>query len=151
MDSPPRDQDTLLLEYLRSTSECCPRCKFTLHGLTRPTCPECGEGLRLRVGTNRLVLGWIILVMIPCGFSVIATIMLGIPLLEELANPGIGNHIQVEILLAEGFGILSSCFGLAIFLLRHRFVVLPEQMQAGIAGLVWLVHIAVAMSLFFAL
>lgn len=71
--------------------------------------------------------------------------------MDELANPSIGSNIPIEVLLAEGFGILSSCFGLAIFLLRQRFVVLPEQLQAGIAGFVWLVHVAVAMSLFFAL
>ena len=151
MELPPEDRDALLLKYLSKTSECCPRCRFPLQGLAECRCPECGEQLQLQVGTKRMVIGWIVLAIIPSGFSMIATIMLGIPLLDELARPSIGSSIPIEFLLAEGFGVLSTCLGLAIFWLRERFVVLPEHVQAGIAGLVWLVHISVAMALFFVL
>jgi hypothetical protein len=81
----------------------------------------------------------------------IATIMLAIPLLGELIRPSIGSSVPIEFLLAEGFGVLSTFFGLGLFWQRRRFIRLPEGMQSAIAGGSWVIHITVAVLLFVAL
>ena len=151
MSSPPRDSEELLIEYLRVTQDTCPRCDFSLNGLNEPRCPECGLTLRLQVGHERPIVGWILAAMIPSGFSMIATIMLAIPLLDELIRPGFGSSVPIEFLLAEGFGVLSTFFGLGLIWQRRRFVCLPEGMQSATAVGTWVAHIMVAIVLFVAL
>ena len=50
----------LLIEYLKECREQCPSCRYDLHNLTSPRCPECGEALILRVGLEQPRLGALI-------------------------------------------------------------------------------------------
>jgi hypothetical protein len=47
----PRDQP--LIDYLRENEAACPRCGYSLRGLSRPYCPECGYGFDLKSLVSR--------------------------------------------------------------------------------------------------
>lgn len=65
---PPPTDEELLLGYLQQREAVCPVCKYNLHALTLPRCPECGMGLRLSVGTVEPYLrAWILLIVAACA------------------------------------------------------------------------------------
>jgi len=55
--TPRWSDDELLRAYLAERSETCPSCRYSLRGLTGRYCPECGQGLVLRVGLETPNLG----------------------------------------------------------------------------------------------
>lgn len=40
-----------MADFLRAHEVCCPRCNYSLHGLERAVCPECGTAYTLAGGT----------------------------------------------------------------------------------------------------
>ncbi len=44
---------TLFRRFAATTPATCPLCRYDLHGLTAPVCPECGSELTLRIGLEQ--------------------------------------------------------------------------------------------------
>src|SRR5256885_16796049 len=78
----------MLLEFLREHEAPCPVCGYNLKALTRPICPECGQGLVLAVGAARLRFGWLFAAVAPGFFSGIAA---GFGLVPIVGVTAIGN------------------------------------------------------------
>ncbi len=65
-EEPSADRDrALLLQFLQRTHAPCPVCKYDLHALTKPACPECGNELKLQVGAVRQPIAWLLIVIAP--------------------------------------------------------------------------------------
>lgn len=65
--------------FLKDREYPCPRCGYSLKGLTSAKCPECGVGLELSVTPERLPLGaWLTCVIgaaIAAGYFTISTLL----------------------------------------------------------------------------
>ncbi len=62
--SPPLSRDEHLLAFVREHEARCPLCDYNLRGLSRPTCPECGQELKLDVRLAEPYLAaWVTLVV----------------------------------------------------------------------------------------
>lgn len=129
------DSVDLLLRYVRDRDAHCPACRHNVRGLETPVCPECGERLHLRVGRERLNLGWLLVALAPSMFSIVPTTLL------VLARLIFGPAPEWQPYALGGIGLVSSAFGVALFLGRRRFLETRRSCQAGVAIATWMLHI----------
>lgn len=141
MNEPPSDETELLLHFLAHRDHACPKCDYNLRNLTRPICPECGEALALTVGRRKIRDSLIFLVLAPCIFSSICTILLN-GLIAYLWY-GYGDSPPMWVWGVDGFGMSSGIGGLLLFVKRRAFMKLDRGVQLLWALLGWAIHIAV--------
>lgn len=146
----PADARALLLAYLAHRSVPCPRCRFDLRDAREARCPECGESLRLQVGTAQPLLGWLIVAMAPGVFSAIAGAILAVPMtLTTLFGRGAG--IPPEAWFCESVAFVSVAILVVIWRGRWRFLALRPKVRAGIAIGLWVGHAIAAVWTIFVL
>lgn len=139
-----RAQD-LLLDFLRDHDAACPVCGYNLRALTRPICPECGQGLVLTVRTARLRLGWLFAAVAPGFFSGIAAIFLLVPIVARVV---LGDgRMSWPLVPLDLFGWCSGIFAIILAKKRIRFLALSRAGQRWWALGIWFVHVA-ALGLF---
>lgn len=118
----------------------CPRCGYDLKNLTSPKCPECGEGLSLRVGVTTPRFGWLLVAVAPGMFSGVCASLLAIPL--SIAWIRRAGPAPWPIYAAEGFGILSGFVASLMYFRRGPFLRADPKAQRRTAVWVWGVHLA---------
>lgn len=138
----------MLMEFLRehdaapphADSPVCPVCGYSLKGLTRPFCPECGQELVLTVGARRLHLGWLLAALAPGFFSGIAAAFVLVPIvLRYVLGDGKFSMILNGMDL---FGWCSGAFAIMLARKRTRFLSQPRAKQRMWALTIWFIHIA---------
>ena len=111
--------DALLLEHLAAHEATCPRCGHLVHRIPTPTCPECGDRLRLELDgaeVGDLAWAWAMSGFLAAGgFFVIASI--GMVTTRLLGGGGRGPDVRELVVpllaCAGGAGVVAS--------LRRRF------------------------------
>jgi hypothetical protein len=127
-----QDDDALLLQFVSTREIYCPVCKYNLHQLTIPRCPECGRALKLTVGAvEPFMAAWIFL-----AISLFASSGIGLLLTAFAAKGTLGPLHGMEV-FAWWFPDASIPFALVAILLRRRFLRQPPLRQ-------WLIAIAAA-------
>ena len=141
MDEPAENETQFLLRFLQGRDHACPKCSYNLRNLTRPICPECGEALALTVGRRNFRDSLIFLVLAPCIFSSICTILLN-GLIGYIWY-GDGVPPPMWVWGVDAFGLSSGIGGLLLFVKRRAFMKLDRGVQLLWALLAWAIHIAV--------
>lgn len=108
----PADADGLFTAFVRHRDVQCPRCDYSLRNALHPTCPECGEPLRLTVGVVQPIMGGLLATIAPglgCGICslIFATLI--------MLHPGAPPQIVVATALMFFAGIAAL-----IILARRR-------------------------------
>ena len=141
MNEPVEDETESLLRFLQGRDHACPKCSYNLRNLTRPVCPECGEELKLTVGRRNFRDSLLFLVLAPCIFSSICTILLnGLIAFVWYRS---GEPPPPWVWGVDGFGMSSGIGGLLLFVKRRAFTKLDRCVQLFRALLAWGIHIAV--------
>ncbi len=130
-----------LYDHLAGRDTPCPGCGYNLRDLTAPRCPECDRPLRLEVRAAEVTPLWLLLAAAPCAFSLIATILMAVPVaIGVLDGMGPGG-MPVRIFLAECFGVVSAVGGLVLATRARAFLRLRTGRQIEIALGVWGLHL----------
>lgn len=136
----PPDEGEMLLAFVRARDVACPLCGYNLRDLTRPTCPECRQALRLCVGAQKAPVGALLLAVAPGFFSGIAACLLAIPIVvSPLAG---GGPAPPPFYLIDAFGFLSGAAAFWLAWKRHSFLRLRPRTQWKWAVVVWSIHVA---------
>lgn len=135
--SPDPEADDLLLRFVAERDIDCPRCGYNVRRLTRPICPECEEPLTLALKSRRMHIGWLMTAVAPGFFSGIAAVLLLIPLVMQSGGGGV--PAEAVLLLLFGFG--SGIVAVVLSSRYRRFIRLSEALQAGIATIIWIIHV----------
>jgi hypothetical protein len=111
----PADADALFATFVRHRDVHCPRCDYSLRNALHPTCPECGEPLRLTVGVVQPIMGALLATIVPglgCGICAVifATLM--------TMHPGAPPPIIVATVLM----LISGVASLIILARRRAFL-----------------------------
>lgn len=142
MPEPLSKDDQSLLDFVADRDVACPACKYNLRALTSPSCPECGNTLRLSVGVaDGINSAWItalVATLLPAGLGVPTSIIMLIglshdaSLLVDMASDPAGFGLMLL------FTYLALCIPLGIFLLAKRawFIRLKRETQYSIAGII---------------
>jgi len=142
------DHDTFLRSYLADRDEDCPMCSYNLRGLTGPMCPECGEGLRMRVSLcePRLglylfgVVGWAVGV----GFSGLLLVAWFLPS-KILGGDYASLHDTWTLWLQ--IVVQGSMMGLSLW--KGRWIrTMSGRFRWTLAAVAWLVSIGLAFGFF---
>ena len=141
MNEPAENETESLLRFLQGRDHACPKCDYNLRNLTRPICPECGEELKLTVGRRNFRDSLLFLVLAPCIFSSICTILLNSMIAYLWYGDGVSPPMWVWGV--DAFGMSSGIGGLLLFVKRRAFMKLDRGVQLFWAFLVWGIHIAV--------
>ena len=149
MNEPVKDETELLLRFVAHRDHACPKCDYNLRNLTRPICPECGEELKLTVGRRKFRDSLLFLLLAPCIFSSICTILLNG--LIAYVWYGYSEPPPMWVWGVDGFGLLSGLAGLLLFLNRQTFMKRDRGVQLFWALLAWGIHIAVFVAVLAAL
>ncbi len=119
---PPWPHEQHLVHFLQEHGAECPRCRYNLHRLTSPYCPECGAELRLTVGTVEPYLrAWVTLVVSLCVGAGQGAIWV-LVLTKQGAPPP-------QFLVTIVCGISCIPIMIAAVLTRKRFVRLTPRKQ----------------------
>jgi len=122
-------RDDMLLAFVASHDAACPLCRYNLRGLTRATCPECGQGLSLRVGlTEPFLAAWIVMMV-----AVSACAGFGLFCIVGVLNHGFPSADPHVVLIMIYF---MACVPGAVGVLagRRAFMRLPKGAQKTAAG-----------------
>lgn len=127
-DAPATDLDALLIEHLRTHEDPCPRCGYVLRGLDRPTCPECGDPLRLELASAAVSdVDWVRALsgfLAASGFYVVGLIAM----VTTIAIGGSGlSDLGKFVVLGGGFLGAAG----VVALLRRRFRGLRHRRAIG--------------------
>ncbi len=139
-----RPNEELLVEYLEANDAPCPICGYNLHQLTTTTCPECGRGFILEVGSASPYFGQYIAFLVPF----IATATIGVffaCLVLFWGTPGSwGPYI---LMLASGVDLILLTYW---YKKRVRFHRRTDGAKFRLIVASWLIHLAiVALGTFF--
>lgn len=134
--------EELLLDFLHDHDAACPVCGYNLRALTRPICPECGQGLVLTVGATRLRIGWLLATIAPGFFSGIAALFVILPTVGQYLGDGRVTRGVITMILLDLFGWCSLLFAIVLAANLKRFIAQPRSRQRWWALGVWFVHIA---------
>src|SRR3954469_17948762 len=98
-----------VVAFLKDRSFPCPLCAYDLRDIQTPKCPECGELLLLKIGSQRPRFGWLVLAMAPGCFSGVAALFVMIPIGIGIWNrfPA-GQRMPWPGVAADAFGFLSA-------------------------------------------
>lgn len=130
----PADEQQMLLDFVHERDAFCPRCRYNVRNLTRPVCPECDSALKLRVGLDRLDVGWLLVTIAPSVFSGICG---GLMFVALALFPG----AEWQAWALDGFGLASGSAGLLLFIFRARYLRLAPDTQRAWALFTWLIHV----------
>src|SRR5690349_18180211 len=129
--------EEMLLEFLREYEAPCPVCGYNLKALTRPVCPECGQGLVLAVGAARLRFGWLFAAVAPGFFSGIAALFVLVPIIGRYV---FGDGVLMPLMIIiDVFGWCSGIFAIILARKRVRFLSQTAQWQRWFALAIWLI------------
>jgi hypothetical protein len=126
------EDEAFLVRYLAENEVACPSCAYNLRGLTRGRCPECGEGVRLRVGLAvPYMRAWVTLAVAVCAGAGIG----GFFLMAVVASRGgIGREGGLILPLCYFWGMIPGSVWVVAG--RRRFMTLAEGVQRRVAGVV---------------
>lgn len=114
------DDERRLVAWLADHDEPCPRCGYSLGGLTLARCPECGARLELGVESPDLILRWFILGVIglslALGFDGVTLVVIGIGVLIYGPGPPPG------LIVFFFFGTLVLGCGLGMWWRRRGLI-----------------------------
>lgn len=130
----PLSETQALLDFVAQREVPCPRCGYNLRGLTQPACPECGDKLKLTVGSlspmNRAWLTMLSALLMPAGIGAIICVVV----IMSLQHFGWGDLMPGDAV--EAFGILVILYAvacipmsIAAIVLRRPFSRLPRGAQ----------------------
>ena len=127
-DSAPSDE-VMLVAFLSEREERCPVCRYNLRGLTHPRCPECGQALRLTVGTvDAYSRAWVTTVAALCAAAGVGIICLFVIVVDGWPYfSGFWLNFCLSVPLASIPASLCAIF------LRRKFLRLPRGWQWLIA------------------
>jgi NADH:ubiquinone oxidoreductase subunit 3 (subunit A) len=137
---PLNDPEAEVVAYLVGRSVPCPRCAYDLRDLRSARCPECGEPLVLKIGSQKARFGWLVVAMAPGFFSGVAALFVLIPIFGTLWA-GNRQNLPWPLVAADAFGFLSIASVGLMYRHRHRFMSWTLRRQGAFAGAVWGVHI----------
>ncbi|MEM9415874.1 MAG: hypothetical protein AAGA29_10415 [Planctomycetota bacterium] len=131
---PPPDETRALLDYVAQREVGCPRCGYNLRGLTQPNCPECGNGLKLTVGSispiNRAWLTMLAALIAPAGIGVLSCVGVAMALQYLSADDLVPRDFeQAFAMFAVGYSIACIPLSIAAIALRRSFSRLPATPQ----------------------
>jgi hypothetical protein len=129
-------RNAMLLDFLTKYEAKCPVCKYNLHGLTQPRCPECGNALRLSVGSSGYPLLWLVILLVAMCLSAGCGVLSGIVMTAEVIRTRRLEMLQDSVAVPFLFlGTFVSVFPAGLFALGARFFVrLPRLVQALFAA-----------------
>ncbi|XAM01564.1 hypothetical protein OT109_09230 [Phycisphaeraceae bacterium D3-23] len=130
----PQSETQALLDYVAQREVPCPRCGYNLRGLTQPSCPECGNGLVLSVGSssplNRAWLTMLAALLLPAGIGLFGCI--GVAMAMQYISPGDlvpRDAEQAFAMFAVGYTIACIPLSISAVALRRWFSRLPATPQ----------------------
>lgn len=127
-----------LIRFLETHEVHCPLCRYSLHRLKEPRCPECNQPLELTVGAGDVRLGWFIASIAPGIFSGICGFFLFLPIAYTLITQA--GPVPFGIMLLDAFGLGSGAVAIGLITKRVAFLKQPIENQRGIAISAWFVH-----------
>lgn len=137
----------MLRQFVAGRDVSCPACGYSLRDLESDRCPECGEGLVLRVNLVEQKLGLFIacIIGLAVGLGFNATILAwtGVVTLFGGYRLGIDEMASPVVSTAALGGALWS-----VLVRRSRFRRLDWRSKAGLVALAWAAS-AVSATLFF--
>jgi len=128
-------EDDMLLEFIASRDADCPNCGYSVRGLERPICPECGTGLELGVVAQRVAVGpWLVAIVslsLAAGFDgVLFIVGMG----EQMFRPPM-NPMIAPIVFAFGLAALIQLAWIAVLAKRRaRWARLQIGTQRALAA-----------------
>lgn len=128
----PPDDEQALIAFLAQREIPCPRCGYNLHALSTAQCPECGEGLVLKVGARQMRYGayltTLVAMLLPGG--------LGVLLVIAFMQNGMDMFIYTDISekLTMGGFVLSLVLSINLLILRKPFLRLKPNVQTLLAA-----------------
>ncbi|MEO1008619.1 MAG: hypothetical protein AAFX79_08635 [Planctomycetota bacterium] len=142
MDAAPPVPDELLVGYVRARDVPCPTCGYNLRDLATPTCPECGEGLVLRLGATTprtaLLVAGLAPILMSAGFCGILLLYLGF-LAAFRGGPGLGPAEVVPLVL----GLVALLPVARVWARRwHGLRRAPLVRRWGLLAMIWAWSIA---------
>jgi hypothetical protein len=127
----PSNDDAMLLQFVRDREVPCPVCKYNLHALTVPRCPECGRALCLTVGAvEPFLAAWIITAIGSFGSSGIGALLTAF----AICRP-VHFHDPTQYLAWWSF-TFSVPLAIGTVMFRRKFLRLPRGIQWILAVLV---------------
>lgn len=136
-----------LARHLEEFEEACPSCGYSLRGLREGRCPECSQGLVLRVGLAEPRLGWFITglvgIAMGLGFSGLLTAYMAYWTVMRAMGP----PWEITVPLVTGTGVGSGLLGgwlkgrrgLARWSAGRRWVLAGVAGVAAMACPVWFI------------
>src|SRR4051812_20929471 len=122
------NDEAMLLQFVRDHEVLCPVCKYNLHALTVPRCPECGRALKLTVGTvEPFLAAWVVVAIGTFASSGIGALLTCFAVFQR---PHFHEFIQY---VAWWSFTASFPFALCAVLLRRQFLRLSRTIQWLIA------------------
>ena len=127
----------LLQEYLSGRDVPCPTCRYNLRDLMACACPECGDALRLQVGTTSLRVGLLLLLIAPLLVMVGIGVVFGLVAATDGLPRGWGFYaIEITALLD-----LAAC--LAIYRTRNHIMRIGRIAKAALVLGMWTIQVSV--------
>ncbi len=127
--------DEMLLEFIAGRDAECPNCRYSVRGLERAICPECGSGLALGVVARHVTIGpWLVAIVslsLAAGFDGVFFLM-GVA--EQIFRPPMNPMFA---LVVAGFGLATLALAVGIAVLsrrRDRWARLPIGSQRAWAA-----------------
>lgn len=134
-----KDDEAALLAFLQTHDVSCPFCRYSLHRLSQPRCPECNQPLELSVGISEMRMAWFLASIAPGIFSGLCGFFLLMPISYALiTNSG---PVPGGIILLDAFGLASGAFAITVMFRRVWFMKQTVENQRGIAITVWAAHV----------
>ncbi|MEM6459476.1 MAG: hypothetical protein AAF710_08815 [Planctomycetota bacterium] len=136
-----QDDEAALRGFVAERDVGCPSCDYNLRGLTGDVCPECGVGLRLRVGlAEPRVLGLIVAVGGASSLAGIGAFFI----IGWLLSGEVGDLLDEPLLMGVLFSMVAlGGGGLWLLVKKRRRVFAMEP-----AGQRWLAFVSVAVTVF---
>ena len=108
------ERDDVLRMHLAGRDEECPGCGYNLRDLTGTRCPECNQGLVIRVGLAEARMAWFVTgvvgIAMGMGFCLMVTIWAGATLLKRGGGGGPRLVEVVPLLVGSVVGVALMCW-----------------------------------------
>ncbi|MFI4860535.1 MAG: hypothetical protein ACIAXF_07645 [Phycisphaerales bacterium JB063] len=145
----PQDETQALLDYVAEREVACPRCGYNLRGLTQPRCPECGNGLKLTVGSdspiNKAWLTMVVALIAPAGIGMFGCVAVGMSLQYFSPSDLVPRDAeQAFAMFSVGYAIACIPLSIAAIALRRWF----SRLSAGTQGTCATIPVAIDVSCF---
>lgn len=138
-NAPTAGTPAVLAPYLRNQDHPCPTCGYNLRGLTRDTCPECSQTLRLSIHAERPRLPVIALAVLALGVGA----GFGALILLGLVARAVDSNAPLAALWSHGGWFATAAIAwhaalmLALSLARRRLAKLSPTGRAIVVAAAW--------------